>query len=78
MEFDKDLFACTEYDCTSRYDLAHGYFDSQVGDSIERDLDAVMRCVNDKSFIYLVYFDPETGIRMWRCPLQGCDGIKIA
>jgi hypothetical protein len=67
-------YACPEPGCAVHYNSSEGYFIAAPdGSQIERDMAPLVRCVRDKTLMYLAAI-PQRDLRHWKCPQ--CDAVR--
>jgi len=70
------VYACQEVNCTSHYNVIHGYFDVSEGKGIQRDMKTWLKCRSDGLPMYIAQFDLSKNLRMWQCSKLACNGSQ--
>jgi hypothetical protein len=68
-------YACTVGDCTVRYTVSNGYFNTGSNGQVERDMTPHVICPRDGRRMYLAETNlAKRAFRLWRCPQ--CDSTR--
>jgi hypothetical protein len=72
----KPCYACATPGCHYHWDVVQGYFTTQEGERIERDMKHWQKCPHDGLPMYLADFEAQKSKRTWKCGQLGCTGSR--
>jgi hypothetical protein len=75
--FPKPCYACATPGCAYHYDVVSGYYTTNVGEHIERDMNFWQKCPHDGLPMHIAEFEPSNNKRTWKCGQIGCAGSRV-